>query len=400
MDKTNNAVVNVVSVEGDVVVLDTAGSMRAVQINDQLQPGEKLITSGDSEAVVSLGGETVEQLPSDSVALVVIDPETGEVYLNIQTLLEQSQDEESELSEIEQLILAGADPTELLEETAAGGEGGGTAPANDGFTGLGEVLRTGESVIAEAGYDTGTDDDGRDGGDDQQPAPAELVVPLVTPVVNIVATDPSAIEGEVGDSVIFTVSRDFDNGANSTVIFTVSGGDAFTSQDISQIVFADATGTTVISTQQEISSFLSAGQTLTLGGNAAATVTFIPADDSLFEGAEVFNAGLVAGNNVTLGSASASGEFQDEDGNNPDNPKDEVIVSLTGPSDVVEGETTTDYTVSLSEAVPAGKSVTVALTYSYTTASGTDITEVADVTITGPASSATFNIATIDDALA
>ncbi|WP_315983046.1 retention module-containing protein [Aliamphritea spongicola] len=123
MDKTNNAVVNVVSVEGDVVVLDTAGSMRAVQINDQLQPGEKLITSGDSEAVVSLGGETVEQLPSDSVALVVIDPETGEVYLNIQTLLEQSQDEESELSEIEQLILAGADPTELLEETAAGGEG-------------------------------------------------------------------------------------------------------------------------------------------------------------------------------------------------------------------------------------------------------------------------------------
>ncbi|WP_315983058.1 cadherin-like domain-containing protein [Aliamphritea spongicola] len=67
---------------------------------------------------------------------------------------------------------------------------------------------------------------------------------------------------------------------------------------------------------------------------------------------------------------------------------------------MVEGETTTDYTVSLSEAVPAGKSVTVALTYSYTTASGTDITEVADVTITGPASSATFNIATIDDALA
>ncbi|MBN3565062.1 hypothetical protein, partial [Aliamphritea spongicola] len=76
---------------------------------------------------------------------------------------------------------------------------------------------------------------------------------------------------------------------------------------------------------------------------------------------------------------------------NPPGTEDTVIVSLTGPSDVVEGETTTDYTVSLSDAVPAGKSVTVALTYSYTTASGTDITEVADVTITGPASSATFN---------
>ncbi|MBN3565070.1 hypothetical protein, partial [Aliamphritea spongicola] len=50
---------------------------------------------------------------------------------------------------------------------------------------------------------------------------------------------------------------------------------------------------------------------------------------------------------------------------NPPGTEDTVIVSLTGPSDVVEGETTTDYTVSLSEAVPAGKSVTVALTYSY-----------------------------------
>ena len=42
----------------------------------------------------------------------------------------------------------------------------------------------------------------------------------------------------------------------------------------------------------------------------------------------------------------------------------DIEVSVTGPSSVVEGETTTDYTVTLDQAVPAGNSVTVNLTYS------------------------------------
>ena len=232
MDKTSNAVVNVVSVEGDVVVLNAAGEMRAAQINDQLQPGEKVITSENSEAVINLGDRTVEQLPSDSVALVVIDPETGEVYLNIQTLLEQSQDEESELSEIEQLILAGADPTELLEETAAGGEAGATAPANDGFTGLGEVLRTGDEVIAEAGFDTGTDGDTRDGDDDQQQGLTELVVPV--PTVQAI-TNPEVTEG---DTLVYNVTLS-NAGAVATTFALGLGGGSASADDYTALSFSN-----------------------------------------------------------------------------------------------------------------------------------------------------------------
>ncbi|WP_191603146.1 hypothetical protein [Marinomonas algicola] len=59
---------------------------------------------------------------------------------------------------------------------------------------------------------------------------------------------------------------------------------------------------------------------------------------------------------------------------NPPGTEDTVLVSLTGPGSVVEGETTTDYTVSLDTAVPAGKSVTVNLSYTGTATDGTDYT--------------------------
>ncbi|WP_315983053.1 Calx-beta domain-containing protein [Aliamphritea spongicola] len=157
--------------------------------------------------------------------------------------------------------------------------------------------------------------------------------------------------------------------------------------------FATASGTATQSAD-----FTGVSGTLTF--NAGDNTAFIDVpitDDVLAEGIENFVVNLTNAVNADIADNQGQGSIVDETTPSGD---DTVIVSLTGPSDVVEGETTTDYTVSLSEAVPAGKSVTVALTYSYTTASGTDITEVADVTITGPASSATFNIATIDDALA
>ncbi|TOH10038.1 hypothetical protein, partial [Vibrio parahaemolyticus] len=54
-------------------------------------------------------------------------------------------------------------------------------------------------------------------------------------------------------------------------------------------------------------------------------------------------------------------------------PEDTVTVTMTGPANVVEGDTTTEYTVTLSDPAPVGSIVTLA--YSYTTASGDDITE-------------------------
>ncbi|WP_261844533.1 retention module-containing protein [Aliamphritea ceti] len=249
MDKTNNAVVNVVSVEGDVVVLDVNGKMRAVQVNDQLQPGEKVITSGNSAAVISLDENNIEQLPSDSVALVVVDPETGEVHLNIQTLLEQSQDENSELSAIEQLILAGADPTELLEETAAGGEAGGAAPASDGFSGLGEVLRTGESVIAESGFDTGTGNNA-DNDDFQDDAPVEdlLVVDDTPPVIVIDDEDGAvtAADNNVVEATGDTVTGDITVTAQAGVSAVAIAGQDITNATTVNVVIAGTEGTLTV----------------------------------------------------------------------------------------------------------------------------------------------------------
>ena len=73
-------------------------------------------------------------------------------------------------------------------------------------------------------------------------------------------------------------------------------------------------------------------------------------------------------------------------------------MSLAGPSDVDEGETTTDYTVSVDQATTAP--LTVTFTYSGVAVDGTDFTGVAQVIIPADATSTTFDIATIDDNIA
>ena len=81
-------------------------------------------------------------------------------------------------------------------------------------------------------------------------------------------------------------------------------------------------------------------------------------------------------------------------------PGDAVLVNLAGPSNVVEGETTTDYTLTLDQAVPTGGSVTVNLSYTGTATDGSDFTGVTSVVIPAGSDNATFTLPTIDDALA
>ncbi len=76
---------------------------------------------------------------------------------------------------------------------------------------------------------------------------------------------------------------------------------------------------------------------------------------------------------------------------------DTTTVSITGDASVAEGATAA-YTVSLTS--PAQTAVTINLTYSGTATDGTDFTGVASVTIPAGASSAAFNIATLQDVLA
>ncbi|NZD59456.1 calcium-binding protein, partial [Sphaerotilus montanus] len=138
-------------------------------------------------------------------------------------------------------------------------------------------------------------------------------------------------------------------------------------------------------------------------GQSSATFDIATIDDALAEGTETLTVSLgeitgggfeqIAGNPT---GASITTTITDDTG--PRGPEDTCLVSISGPGSVVEGEVASGYTVSLSQ--PAVTDVVVKLTYTGTATDGSDYTAVTSVTIPAGQSSATFDITTIDDALA
>ncbi|EGQ7821212.1 calcium-binding protein, partial [Vibrio parahaemolyticus] len=135
-----------------------------------------------------------------------------------------------------------------------------------------------------------------------------------------------------------------------------------------------------------------------------ATFTIDTVDDVYAEGDEVFRvsvSGIVDSDSnpifeaLNLDNAFVDTTISDE---TAPGPEDTVTVTMTGPANVVEGDTTTDYTVTLSDPAPVGSIVTLA--YSYTTASGDDITETTQAVIGADGVTATFTIDTVDDVYA
>ncbi len=222
MVDTRNDVV-IISVEGDVILLSEDGKLRAATAEEQLHPGDKIITADNSAVVVSLSnGE--ERLPSDSTALVVVDPKTGDVSLNVQSLSGQSEIE-GELSAIEQLILAGADPTELLEETAAGAQGGNGAASDGGFNTLGEITRSGESVIASSGFESDVTENPNDIDDETSPfIDINNLQPILTDlVINLTAADDEATTAE-DNAVSSTVAANDSTTSGGVLTYAVTTG--------------------------------------------------------------------------------------------------------------------------------------------------------------------------------
>ena len=143
--------------------------------------------------------------------------------------------------------------------------------------------------------------------------------------------------------------------------------------------------------------------TVTFAANSAAgatqSITIMAADDALSETAEGFTVTLGAitsdvSSQLTLksGASSATASIS---------ASDPITISISGPSSVDEGDTTTAYTVSLS---PSDVKPSEDLTVSYTTADGTatagsDYTAKSDtLTFTqAAAGSQTFTVQTTDD---
>ncbi|MGR5350645.1 Calx-beta domain-containing protein, partial [Vibrio mediterranei] len=75
-----------------------------------------------------------------------------------------------------------------------------------------------------------------------------------------------------------------------------------------------------------------------------------------------------------------------------------VTVTLEGPESIVEGDTSTTYTVTLSSAAPVGSVVTLSYTDGTATA-GEDYTKTLTAIVGGDGTTATFTVDTLDDNL-
>ncbi|KKI08755.1 calcium-binding protein, partial [Vibrio parahaemolyticus] len=210
-----------------------------------------------------------------------------------------------------------------------------------------------------------------------------------------------------------TISDETDPGPEDTVTVTMTGpanvveGDTTTEYTVTlsdpapvgSIVtlaysYTTASGDDITETTQAI-----------IGADGVtATFTIDTVDDVYAEGDEVFRvsvSGIVdSDSNPIFEALNLDNAFVDttiSDETDP-GPEDTVTVTMTGPANVVEGDTTTDYTVTLSDPAPVGSIVTLA--YSYTTASGDDITETTQAIIGADGVTATFTIDTVDDVYA
>jgi hypothetical protein len=190
------------------------------------------------------------------------------------------------------------------------------------------------------------------------------------------------------DSAVLIVDDVTVSEADGTATFTVALSQAVAGGFSVDYTLADgtATGGGV--------DYTSTGGTINFAGTSGETQTIVVpiTDDFIADNSETFTVSLSASTGLVDDSDTATGTINDD--------VDNVEVSLTGPVSVIEGETTTDYTVTLDQAVPAGKSVTVNLAYTGTAADGADFTGVASVVVTGGNTSTTFTLATLDDALA
>ena len=141
---------------------------------------------------------------------------------------------------------------------------------------------------------------------------------------NNLKTHNCSIDDWISAGVVFTVSRDLDNGEDSTVKFTLGAiaGSELEAADISKIVITDATGLAEITGLAQIQDFLTNGKDVKLSGSEDATVMLTPVSDSLIENIEAFsgNVETVANGNADIsGTGTDYASFRDTlDGGEPD----------------------------------------------------------------------------------
>ncbi len=353
--------------------------------------------------VIGLDGEirTLEQgqLPKPGELIINEVSDTSELVIEQVTPQGSSINVTGDITALIEAIAAGQDPTQLGQEfETAAGEANGSSPQTTG-----NVARTGTELLASTNFETvGTEGAGFSTTQiltlldilppTQAPAPTGIPIPVTITVQDI--SSPAVDEGQ---QVSFDVTLNQPTEEETTIEFTLNDGSAV--GGAASDVGADYVNTTVLitlsdGTTQEIQVNDDGSFTVSLPiGEESFTVSLDTIDDNLAEGSETFSLSGSTPDQPTPVTGVATITDEAEQG-----PEDTVTVNMTGPNSVSEGETTSEYTVTLSDPAPVGSIVTLA--YSYTTASGDDITETTQAIIGADGVTATFTIDTVDDVYA
>ncbi|EGQ8337252.1 calcium-binding protein [Vibrio parahaemolyticus] len=353
--------------------------------------------------VIGLDGEirTLEQgqLPKPGELIINEVSDTSELVIEQVTPQGSSINVTGDITALIEAIAAGQDPTQLGQEfETAAGEANGSSPQTTG-----NVARTGTELLASTNFETvGTEGAGFSTTQiltlldilppTQAPAPTGIPIPVTITVQDI--SSPAVDEGQ---QVSFDVTLNQPTEEETTIEFTLNDGSAV--GGAASDVGADYVNTTVLitlsdGTTQEIQVNEDGSFTVSLPiGEESFTVSLDTIDDNLAEGSETFSLSGSTPEQPTPVTGVATITDEAEQG-----PEDTVTVDMTGPNSVSEGETTSEYTVTLSDPAPVGSIVTLA--YSYTTASGDDITETTQAIIGADGVTATFTIDTVDDVYA
>ncbi|MEW4340429.1 retention module-containing protein [Vibrio diabolicus] len=166
-----NAIVN--AVKGEVLVLGLDGKVRSIKAGDELISGEVIITENNASLDVQIHNELylvdancVACLPEPSFGqpeTLLQSPVNGQVTFD-PTAIEGANFDANDVAAIQQAILDGADPTAILEATAAGA--GAEGSANAGYV---TVEYNNPEVLASTFFETSATRSGveeRDEADD------------------------------------------------------------------------------------------------------------------------------------------------------------------------------------------------------------------------------------------
>ncbi|URQ97211.1 retention module-containing protein [Vibrio sp. SCSIO 43097] len=215
-----SAIVN--AVKGEVLVLGLDGNVKVIKAGDELRPGEIIITENNASVDVQINNELylvdancVACLPVPSSEplepVLVQSPVNGLVTFD-PTAIGSADFDANDIAAIQQAILDGADPTAILEATAAGA--GAEGSANAGYVTVEynnpEVLASTffETSATRSGEDDRDEDDGlnvtifADGGQSLQSSVTEGSISLSS----YPQTISSSVLVEAGDLALDTAS--------------------------------------------------------------------------------------------------------------------------------------------------------------------------------------------------